>query len=335
MSTLLLYGTIFLFSFLITAGFLWLGAKLARVPLITYLRALGAMLVLTLLEFLLGLGVTISIQGLLPVLGLEPVTTLLIGFAQIVALVLLSWIVIYWMFRTTFVKAILVWLSRVLAGALMLAFAFLVIKPFVLEAWVVSNNSMAPILVGEHYPGSCPNCGGMLVVPSDPDRRLGDEEERPAICRDCLRTSFSAVGSPEVIPADRFICNKLMTPMRWDAVVFRSLANPSVKYVKRIVGLPGEKVVLKGGAVWINGNQLTPPNDLATLYHDAGFEERAFDWGCPEEPAQLGEDEFFVLGDFTGLSRDSRIWRRAVPKSNIEGVVTLTYWPPSRWRVFR
>jgi signal peptidase I len=308
---------------------------LVKVPQITYRRALATLLVLTLVEFLLGFSVNILVKKLLPSLEAEVVTALLIGIVQITATLFLSWLVIRWMFRTTFVKAILVWLSRVVAGGLMLACAFLVIKPLVLEAWIVSNNSMAPSLVGEHYTGPCPDCGGMLIVPFDPDKRLKEEEERPAICPNCLRTSVSAVGSPKVITADRFICNKLMTPRRWDAVVFRSLENPSEKQVKRIVGLPGEKIVLKEGSVWVNGNRLTPPNDIVTLYHDAEFEGRAFDWGCPEEPAQLGEDEFYLLGDFTGLSRDSRLWRRGIPLSNIEGLVTLIYWPPSRWRIFR
>ena len=64
-------------------------------------------------------------------------------------------------------------------------------------------------------------------------------------------------------------------------------------------------------------------------------------WGSVERPAKLGDDECFMLGDFTDAALDLRFWERgavrlsAVPESYIEGVVTQTYWPFKRWRAFR
>ena len=60
-------------------------------------------------------------------------------------------------------------------------------------------------------------------------------------------------------------------------------------------------------------------------------------------PAKLGDDEYFVLGDFSPQAKDSRLWREgapghtpyAVPASHIRGVVTHIYWPPKRWRILR
>src|SRR5713101_6423831 len=132
MSTLLLYAALFICSLLITACFLWLSTKLVKIPQITFWRALATLLVLTFVEFLAGFGVTILFQKFLPSFEAEAVTALLIGGVQVIASLFLSWLVIRWMFHTTFVKAILVWLSRVVAGGLMLACVFLVIKSFLL-----------------------------------------------------------------------------------------------------------------------------------------------------------------------------------------------------------
>ena len=66
-------------------------------------------------------------------------------------------------------------------------------------------------------------------------------------------------------------------------------------------------------------------------------------WGSNGEPVVLGEDEYFVLGDFSLQSMDSRLWETgaaghpafAVPKSHMRGVVTHVYWPPECWRILR
>jgi hypothetical protein len=62
-----------------------------------------------------------------------------------------------------------------------------------------------------------------------------------------------------------------------------------------------------------------------------------------DHSARLGEDEYFVLGDFSAMSKDSRLWGEgapghhpfAVPESHLRGVVTHIYWPPDRWRILR
>jgi len=143
----------------------------------------------------------------------------------------------------------------------------------------------------------------------------------------------------QVYSSDRFLVNKLMTPRRWDLVTFNSLQDPSVKYVKRLIGLPGEEVVIKEGMIWIDGTKMEPPEEISKLTYLASAEA----WGSVERPAQLGDDEFYLLGDFTERSADSRNWIEnapghragAIPRSYIQGVATVIYWPPSRWRVLR
>jgi signal peptidase I len=102
----------------------------------------------------------------------------------------------------------------------------------------------------------------------------------------------------------------------------------------RLVGLPGETIYLQDGALWVNDRRLEPPSDLAGLRYANASELGFGRFGNPDEPMRLGPDEFFVLGDFTERSSDSRTWG-AVPRANVEGVVSLCYWPVERWRLFR
>jgi len=57
-------------------------------------------------------------------------------------------------------------------------------------------------------------------------------------------------------------------------------------------------------------------------------------WGCTGHPIRLGEGEYFVLGDNSTRSKDSRFWGK-VPADVVIGIARWTYWPPSRWHQFR
>ncbi len=107
------------------------------------------------------------------------------------------------------------------------------------------------------------------------------------------------------------------------------------KYPKRLVGLPGEKVFIKDDSIWVNDVKQTPPDDIKNLPYSAESEMgMQMLQGTPEQPWMLGDDEFCVLGDFTLQSNDSRNFG-LIKRSQIEGVVTIRYWPISRWRIFR
>jgi signal peptidase I len=85
---------------------------------------------------------------------------------------------------------------------------------------------------------------------------------------------------------------------RGDVVVFRNPENPKTYFIKRIIGLPDERVVVQNGQTTIynseNPNGFTLDENFLT-YH-----------GGPSADTTLGEDEFFVMGDNRPNSRDSR-----------------------------
>lgn len=109
------------------------------------------------------------------------------------------------------------------------------------------------------------------------------------------------------------------SPRRFDIVVFRPYeAQKDTYYIKRIIGLPGETVQIIDSALYINGN---------LLEEDYGREAILIP-GLAEEPLQLGEDEYFVLGDNRNNSIDSRDDRVGIVKKDaIMGRAWVRLWP--------
>jgi signal peptidase I len=91
------------------------------------------------------------------------------------------------------------------------------------------------------------------------------------------------------------------------------------------VGLPGETIKIENGLVYINGVPLEGEL-FARPYYDAGY------YGQGEKV--IPEDSYFVLGDNSSNSDDSRFWGY-VPRKNILGRAFLVYWPPQRIKILR
>ena len=109
-------------------------------------------------------------------------------------------------------------------------------------------------------------------------------------------------------------------PKRGEVIVFRFPGDPSKDFVKRVIGLPGEKVELQNGTVYVDGIPLEEPY----------LTERD---SSNEPEVVMGEKEYFVLGDNRRSSRDSRTWG-GVPEENVLGKVWIVYWPFSNIDLF-
>lgn len=102
-------------------------------------------------------------------------------------------------------------------------------------------------------------------------------------------------------------------PERGDIVVFRFPLDPDRRFIKRIIGLPGDSIAVHGGQVWVNGEALDEPYIAAPPRYDG-------EW-------QVQDDEVFVLGDNRNNSSDSQNWG-PLPVRDLIGKAVLVYWPP-------
>ena len=116
------------------------------------------------------------------------------------------------------------------------------------------------------------------------------------------------------------VCYMFKDPERFDIVTLYPRGRDHTEYyIKRVIGLPGETLQIIGDTIYIDGEPLE---------EDFG-REPIEDPGMAAEPVQLGEDEFFVLGDNRNASTDSRSEQEVgiVKKENIDGHAILRIYP--------
>jgi signal peptidase I len=104
---------------------------------------------------------------------------------------------------------------------------------------------------------------------------------------------------------------------RGDIIVFHYPLDPAESFVKRVIGLPGDWVSIKGGQVFVNGKRLTEP-----YIQPAYFDRETY------APVHVPPDHYYVLGDRRNFSNDSRDWG-TVPRKYIYGKAVFAYWPLS------
>jgi len=104
-------------------------------------------------------------------------------------------------------------------------------------------------------------------------------------------------------------------PKREDVVVFKYPLDPQKDYIKRVIGLPGEKVELVNKVLFINGKVIDDPHASYSLYGNL----RNFG------PVTVPVHHLFVMGDNRDESADSRVWG-FVPDANLKGKAFLIYW---------
>lgn len=109
-------------------------------------------------------------------------------------------------------------------------------------------------------------------------------------------------------------------PQRGDVVIFKAPVNPDVDYIKRIIGLPGDKVMVSSGKVKINGQSV----DETYLASDTPL----FPGGFMQDGVEIDvpEDHYFVMGDNRPHSSDSREFG-PISKKLIIGRAIFRYWP--------
>lgn len=134
----------------------------------------------------------------------------------------------------------------------------------------------------------------------------------------------SSSMEPTLDIQDRIVVNKVLyhfrPPRRMEIIVFRetgSSGSHNKDLIKRLVGLPGEKLEVRNGIIYINGQPLKEEHPMNQDFADFG-------------PVQIPADAYFVMGDNRPASADSRYWG-FLPKKNVIGQACWRLWPLSRF----
>ena len=113
------------------------------------------------------------------------------------------------------------------------------------------------------------------------------------------------------------IAYQLHAPERGDIVVFERPGQPDL--IKRVIGLPGETIEIRGGQVFINGSPIAEPYITTPATDSMG-------------PQTLEPDHYFVMGDNRNNSSDSRSFG-PISAQVIVGRAWIIYWPPPNWQI--
>ena len=124
---------------------------------------------------------------------------------------------------------------------------------------------------------------------------------------------------PSLTDQERIFINKFTYRFgdiqRGDMVVFWFPLDPSKSYIKRVIGLPGDRVAIDDGAVFVNGSPLSEE------YVPADYRDHN-----SRAEITVGPHSYYVLGDHRSSSNDSRSWG-TVDRNFIYGKAVFVYWP--------
>ncbi len=334
---LLLWGTF------LRVGLRW--AKVEDVPVMKLVQVLILTIAIESLVFL----------ALSSLETIEETKAAILAIGLLAISFLLQPAIIKWVFKTTFLRSLQAWVTTFLMPLILVPLSLYIVKPYLFEAFISPVNSMAPTILGTHQEGKCKTCGN-LAFGSAPHPEY--HVSKRMICEknfhiseppdddqnfDPTRELVSTNNNIQIFSGDWVIATKFLKPKRWDVVIFKLPSDPDTFFVKRLVGMPGEEITIHDGFVYADGKKLIPPESINGIkYENIPIQHGKEMWGSPENPAKLASDEYFMLGDFSRQSADSRIWEKgaaghppyAVPQSHLVGVVTHIYWPPKRWRFF-
>ncbi len=137
---------------------------------------------------------------------------------------------------------------------------------------------------------------------------------------------------PTFLEGDRIFVDKISyrfnPPKRGDIMVFKYPKDKKKDFVKRLVGESGDKIEIRDGKIILNGSILDDTPFTEHYYYNRDD----WDYGKRNEVILVPADSFFVLGDNSAQSSDSRNWG-FVPKKNVVGKAFFIWWPPKRIKV--
>ncbi|MBX3469805.1 MAG: signal peptidase I [Planctomycetes bacterium] len=160
------------------------------------------------------------------------------------------------------------WVSENLEAVVVAVVLALIIRHFVMEAFVIPTGSMAPTLLGDHFEVDCPACDHRFPLAKDENELTvrGDVQPVTAHCPLCDRVFDLDRTVDDVHGGNKILVNKLVyrarPPRRYEVVVFKFPDAPWKNYIKRLVGLPGELLRLENGDLFVDGRLARKPDEV-------------------------------------------------------------------------
>lgn len=171
------------------------------------------------------------------------------------------------------------WLGENLRELAFAAILYLILRHFVVEAFVIPTGSMAPTLLGNNYRVACQRCEYPFSVgKAETEQPVGNGRARCPVCR----ADFHFDRGDAVSDGNKILVNKLTyrvrPPERYEVVVFRNPSMPWESYIKRLIGLPGERLRVKRGDLYVNGKlEPKPPHVQDAVWIPVFDGRHAFD----------------------------------------------------------
>lgn len=144
---------------------------------------------------------------------------------------------------------------KLLESVLLFLCVLLILRATVIEPYSVPTGSMAPVLAGIHKARDCPRCGYPVLVGHRSETRDGQRGYSTAVCPNCGCNRLGLDGVAECAGDHLLVdktCFEFRPPHRWEPAVFRNANDQGKAYIKRVVGLPGESVHIRGGDLYID-----------------------------------------------------------------------------------
>lgn len=177
-------------------------------------------------------------------------------------------------------------LRSLIESAVCLLLAVMLFRTFAAEGYMISTGSMAPHLLGFHKRVECPSCHfqfpfGVAYDTDEADVSAAEVEpgRSHATCPNCGQRGIRLDEVPRN-HGDQLLVFKpayaIRPPRRWEVIVFRNPHNPREAYVKRVVGLPGERIQIIDGDIYADGRlcrkDLITQHALRIPVHDHRYE---------------------------------------------------------------
>ncbi|MEZ6184207.1 MAG: S26 family signal peptidase [Planctomycetota bacterium] len=158
------------------------------------------------------------------------------------------------------------WLQHNLKEVVVAAVLFLIVRQFAAEAFVIPTGSMAPTLYGNHFRVDCPACGFSFAFGKQKSEAYARPVPLQVECPTCHHLWEYSMQASGVVGGSKILVNKLaylLRPLeRYEVAVFQFPEEPWNNYIKRIVGLPGEKLAIVNGDVYADDVVTRKPDDV-------------------------------------------------------------------------